>query len=225
MNAAVSQRSRTSCAAGALTLIVIAGGALFGALWLLLPTEGGSGIDHAAFTALTLRRDTFLAVHAGTLATLTTVVVAALAVVTVALLLRRRRWRDAAVIVAGYLLVDLAAHAAKGAAQRPRPPHELLYAGGFSFPSTHSAASVVVVALAVSLARLTDRRSHRAAIVTLGCVAAAVIGLALIAVRVHYLTDVLAGWGLGASVFAACALGAMATDAALAQRARAAVAR
>ena len=77
-------------------------------------------------------------------------------------------------------------------------------ASGSSFPSGHAAYSIVWIALAVALSRAVPRLAGRAAVLTSAVLFAAAIGLTRVELRVHYLTDVLAGWALGATVFAVC---------------------
>jgi len=82
----------------------------------------------------------------------------------------------------------------------------LLPAGGFSFPSSISAVCVGLIAIAILLAHLTSNRTRRAVVIAGGCLLTAAVGLLFVALRVHYLTDVIAGWALGVVAFAACGL-------------------
>ena len=177
-----SQSASTAWAVRVLSTITFVGGALFGGMWLLVARHGALGVDREAFAVLSLNRGAWLARSASSLSSVTSAVFAVLAIGVIALLVARRRWLDAAVIIVGYLFVDLADNAAKAAAQRPRPSGALIHAIGFS--------------------------------------AVAVIGAALVSVRVHYFSDVVAGWGLGAAVFAVCGLGALAINATLRERSR-----
>ena len=177
-------------------------------------------MDREAFAVLSLNRGAWLARSANFLSSVTAAVFAALTIGVIALLIARRRWLDAAVIIVGYLFVDLADNAAKAAAQRPRPSGELIHATGFSFPSSHAALSIGIIAIAVAIARLTQQRSRMVGVLAVGCAAVVVVGAALVSVRVHYFSDVVAGWGLGAAVFAVCGLGALAINATLRERSR-----
>lgn len=215
-----SQSASTAWAVRVLSTVTFVGGALFGGMWLLVPRHGALSVDREAFAVLSLNRGAWLAGSASSLSTVTSAVFAALTIGVIALLIARRRWLDAAVIIVGYLFVDLADNAAKAAAQRPRPSRELIHATGFSFPSSHAALSVGIIAIAVAIARLTQQRSRRVGVLAVGCAAVAVIGAALVSVRVHYFSDVVAGWGLGAAVFAVCGLGALAINATLRERSR-----
>jgi membrane-associated phospholipid phosphatase len=97
----------------------------------------------------------------------------------------------------------LAAHLVKSAVPRPRPPHELVTAGGWSFPSTTSALGTVFPFLAFGLAESLDDWA-RAATRAAGVIVALLLGLSFVALRVHYLSDVIAGLALGTLAFLAC---------------------
>jgi undecaprenyl-diphosphatase len=108
------------------------------------------------------------------------------------------------VTVAGSSLVNLLV---KLAVDRSRPvlPDPVAHASGMSFPSGHAQSSVVAmgVLLLVFLPALRGGW-RRAAIV--GAVAwVLAIGLARVALGVHYVSDVLAGYVLGAAWLAAMA--------------------
>jgi len=63
---------------------------------------------------------------------------------------------------------------------------------------------VTYVAVAVALAHVVPRLAGRAGIIVAAIVLAAAIGLSRVYLRVHYLSDVLGGWGLGAALFSVC---------------------
>jgi undecaprenyl-diphosphatase len=114
-------------------------------------------------------------------------------------LARARRALAAAALGTGAALTFGAVHVIKAAVDRPRPPGELTSTTLASFPSGHAAYATGLVAIAIAL-RL--RGALLAAVVAL----AALVGLSRVYLRAHYLTDVLAGWALGAAAFAAGAL-------------------
>jgi membrane-associated phospholipid phosphatase len=113
------------------------------------------------------------------------------------------------VLVAGGALAVLASPLAKALVDRPRPPDALVHAAGQSFPSGHAVHAVAYVAMAVALARLLPQPSRRAALVAAAVVIAVLVGLTRIYLRAHWLTDVLAGWGLSAAIFALCGIVAL----------------
>lgn len=208
VNGSGLNRATRKRAIRALAGVCLAGGALFGWMWTLVG-DGATDLDRQAFAAVATHRGSFLARAAEQLATIGPLLTGALVVVVIAWLARRRRWLAATGIVGGYLLVALAAHLVKAAEQRPRPAGAIIYAGGYSFPSTESALAVGLIAMAVVGASLTKHRARRLGVIGAAGLLTGVIGTVLVSIRVHYLTDVLAGWAMGATVFAACGLGAL----------------
>jgi len=188
--------------------------ALFGLMWTVAG-KGSTGIDRDAFAVLATTRGSLLAHFVKVLSVIAPPLVAAVALAVAALLAHRRQWLPGAVIVGGSLMTFLAAHLLKDAQQRPRPHGELVHAGGFSFPSTDAALSVVLIAIAIAVEGAIGNAAPRGRLVAIGVVLTGVTGVLLVAVRVHYLTDVLGGWGLGAAVFAASGLLAYALAAVL----------
>jgi membrane-associated phospholipid phosphatase len=120
----------------------------------------------------------------------------------------RRRWAEVVVLVLGFALIYAGVHLAKAGIDRPRPADPLADAQGSSFPSGHAAYATAWVAAAVMF-------THRlglvglAALVTGAMVLAAAVGLSRIYLRVHYWSDVAAGWGLGIASFGTLAAIAM----------------
>jgi undecaprenyl-diphosphatase len=124
--------------------------------------------------------------------------------VAVVALAARGRWLEAAPLLAGGILVYAGVHIAKAAIDRPRPTLPLVDASGSSYPSGHAAYAVAYVAIAVAIAHSLPGMARRTALVVTALVLAALIGLSRVYLRVHYLTDVLGGFGLGATCFALC---------------------
>ena len=125
-----------------------------------------------------------------------------LVVVTCGLLLWRGEVRPAIALAAGLVVTYVLVHVLKDAYDRPRPASAVAAAEGSSFPSGHAAYAVAWVACAVALTRALPSVATRFAFVTVGVVIAALVGVARLYLRLHWLSDVLAGWGLGATVFA-----------------------
>jgi membrane-associated phospholipid phosphatase len=90
--------------------------------------------------------------------------------------------------------------------ERVRPVHDdgLVLAQGFSFPSGHSSGSVVVYGMLAYVAmRFVPRRWHLA--LMLGAVALAFsIGVSRMFLRVHFASDVVAGFASGSAWLAVC---------------------
>jgi undecaprenyl-diphosphatase len=117
-----------------------------------------------------------------------------------------RRWVELAVLVASLAITVVAVHEIKDAVERPRPPNGARDAEGHAFPSGHAAYSVVYAWLAITIvARLRPGLTNGTALIAIGIALTAVVGLTRVYLGVHYLSDVVSGWGLGVSAFSACA--------------------
>lgn len=82
---------------------------------------------------------------------------------------------------------------------RARPTQPAIPEIGYSFPSGHSAASVVICGMLAYIAwRYWVRDVTGRALVVIAAVAiAGLTGLSRVYLRVHYLSDTLAGWAIG----------------------------
>jgi membrane protein DedA with SNARE-associated domain/membrane-associated phospholipid phosphatase len=129
-----------------------------------------------------------------------------LTIVCAGLLAARRRWAEFGVLVAGMTLTSVGFHEVKDIVDRPRPPDPLVGYSGSSFPSGHAAHSVLYVWLAVTIVlRLRPGMARATAVVVTGFVLTGLVGLSRVYLGVHYLSDVNAGWALGAAAFSLCA--------------------
>ena len=92
---------------------------------------------------------------------------------------------------------------------RPRPPaaEQLIPEAGFSLPSGHTMdATVVLGVLALVLVARTASRRLRAAIIAAATVTITAAGAGRVYLGVHWATDVVTGWLLGAAWVALCAV-------------------
>ncbi len=137
-------------------------------------------------------------------------VILPLALVATVLLCIRRRWVEAAVLLAAVAIIYAGVQELKDATDRPRPPDPLTSSTGSGFPSGHAAHSIIYPWLALTLAvRLRPGMAGGTALLLAGVGLAVIVGLSRVYLRVHYLSDVSAGWALGVAAFAACAVVAM----------------
>jgi membrane-associated phospholipid phosphatase len=111
----------------------------------------------------------------------------------------RLRWAAAAAVVA-FVVAGLLASGLKHLFDRPRPPADLalITVGGASFPSAQAAETAAVAAAMLIATTWPSRNLTRDA--TLAAVLVLVgIGGFMVYLGAHWMTDVLAGWVLGAS--------------------------
>lgn len=130
----------------------------------------------------------------------TTLVVAVTLVAVLAFVFHKRRIH--AVVMAGAVVAAWASSQfTKGLFSRPRPdlvPHEVyVYTG--SFPSGHSTMSTAAfLTLAMLIASLEMKRRSKALALTLAALIVVSVGFSRVYLGVHWPSDVLAGWCLGA---------------------------
>jgi undecaprenyl-diphosphatase len=136
-------------------------------------------------------------------------VVAALAAIVAVWALLRRRPLDAAALVAGIALSQLASHVAKAAYDRPRPPLSFVHTMLSAYPSGHAIQSVALIACATVLVRGGAGWAARFAAETVALVLAVVVCLTRVYLRAHYLTDVLGGFALGVAIWSAVGIAAL----------------
>jgi undecaprenyl-diphosphatase len=124
--------------------------------------------------------------------------------------LRRRTWRPLVLLIVAYAGADLAFNAVKQLVGRPRPPAAILLkpVAGPSFPSGHATQAVAVYGMLAALAATASPRwSRKVTAWALAVVIAGLVGLSRLYLGAHWLTDVLAGFALGAAwLFAVLAL-------------------
>jgi undecaprenyl-diphosphatase len=130
-----------------------------------------------------------------------TVITLVTVVATAAFLIHGRR-RNALVLAGTVLLAELSSDLAKTIYHRPRPdlvPHGS-YVYSASFPSGHSVMSAATyLTLAVLISGLEPRRGSKVMVFALAIVLMLAIGFSRVYLGVHWPSDVLAGWSLGAA--------------------------
>jgi|KBSSwiStaDraftv2_1062776.scaffolds.fasta_scaffold11068_4 undecaprenyl-diphosphatase len=123
-------------------------------------------------------------------------------VVAVASLLFFRKPRQAVVLAVTVCLAEVSSDVLKIFYERPRPtlvPHGV-YVYSHSFPSGHSTLSAATyLTLAAILSSLDRRRPFKAFVFALAILMTAGVGVSRVYLGVHWPTDVLGGWTLGAA--------------------------
>jgi undecaprenyl-diphosphatase len=192
---------------GFTTLVAVAlvGGFTFVAMLTAVDHGNRLQADRTAFDVAGDLRSSALTSVAKVVTTIgSTPVIVAVLLATLVCLAFRRRWLEFLPLAAGALLTNIAWPLVKEWEGRPRPGGGLVAVSGFAFPSGHAANSVTYVAVAVALAHVVPRLAGRAGIIVAAIVLAAAIGLSRVYLHVHYMSDVLGGWGLGAALFSVC---------------------
>lgn len=133
----------------------------------------------------------------------------------VALMLSLRRWSEALVVAVGAGGGVAISQALKHLFGRERP--DLVYraveAGNPSFPSGHAMMSAVVfLTLGALAARFSDRKRVKALALGAAVLISLLVGASRIYLGVHWTSDVLAGWSVGAAWAMACWLAAWAWE-------------
>lgn len=130
-------------------------------------------------------------------------------VVTVLYFVMSSRVRTAAFVGLSVIGGTILSTGIKYVFDRPRPDMaEAARVFTASFPSGHATMSAVVfLTLGLLLAEATDRRRLKAFFVGLGIFMTVAIGLSRVYLGVHYPTDVIAGWALGAAWALVCWVG------------------
>ena len=112
------------------------------------------------------------------------------------------RWRHAAILGTTVLAAQFSSQLLKGFYGRPRPdlaPHGS-YVYSASFPSGHSTISAAVfLTLAMLIASLEPNRGTKIMVYALAIAMVLSIGVSRVYLAVHWPSDVLAGWCLGAA--------------------------
>jgi undecaprenyl-diphosphatase len=172
--------------------------------------QGPTAYDSSVWTFAVEHRDTVGTVVASALRVGGGIIALGVLAGGVGLLLALRGRRlDAPLVVSTPLVSTLLGDTLKLGYGRPRPPaaEQLIPEAGFSLPSGHTVdATVVFGVLALVLVARTASRWGRAAIVAVAVVTITAAGAGRVYLGVHWATDVVTGWLLGAAWVALCAV-------------------
>jgi membrane-associated phospholipid phosphatase len=193
-------------AGGLLTPTVYAGIVVLAVMWVVVAVDPHLKLNREVLNLIGTSHHTALGRHAKLIADIGTILGLVVTAGTLLAAARRRWWRTCGVILVGFVLSYALSDAIKAIEDRPRPARPVIPAGGSSFPSSDSAVSIGFVLVAIVLCRLADGRVPPRVALSLGVAASVATGVLTIVFRDHKPTDVLAGWGLGAAVFAAASL-------------------
>jgi undecaprenyl-diphosphatase len=182
-------------------------GGLVVALWLGCAIHAPGALDRSLYNSVHGTRGT---TETGVAKHLTWIgdgvpLIAVLGLLGLGALLVWRRWEPLAVTALAVVLGSSTSTALKAMAGRTRPPTDgwMSSAGGDSFPSGHTtAATAGYLTLAMCVAVLLGSTRARALVMSSGAALALAIGWTRVELGVHWPSDVLAGWAVGAG--AAC---------------------
>lgn len=114
----------------------------------------------------------------------------------------RREWRFLAILLAAALGETLLSSVLKDLFDRPRPdvvPH-LVHVSSESFPSGHaSSAAAIFLTIAALVAARMQTRALRIYVFAAAGLLALLVGASRVYLGVHYPTDIIGGWSLGAA--------------------------
>lgn len=91
--------------------------------------------------------------------------------------------------------------AIKAIVARPRPENMLLEVGSFSFPSGHAMNNAAIyIAIMMCLLPLCKTKTQKGIVITIFTIIPLIIGVSRVYFNVHFASDVVCGWCLGAIV-------------------------
>ena len=119
-----------------------------------------------------------------------------------AVLVALRHWRGAVALLLAVLATQAVVEVIKALVSRPRPAANghIAEAGGFSFPSAHSATAMALYATLAFIVARYFRGGLRVGVAAAGVAIAVAVGASRILLAAHYPTDVLAGWLTGGAL-------------------------
>lgn len=193
---------------GRIAWLAVALGLLAGAaLWAGFTGVGPAQLDGAALAESIEDRDGGLTAVAVVITNIgSTVAMAVLAIAVGAWCWWRGRRADAVLAIGAMAGASLVFRVLKAVLERSRPPlaDHLVQVLNESLPSGHATMSIVVLGTIVVLAWSGRGVVERTVMVTAAAVWVAAVGATRVYLGVHWLSDVLAGWAVGAAWLALC---------------------
>ena len=177
------------------------------ALWAALTGTGPAWFDAAALTESIEDRSSVLTTMAVLVTNLgSTVAMGVLATLVGGYCWWRGRRADAVLAVLAMATASLVFTVLKRVLDRARPPvaDRLVTAGNEALPSGHATLSVVVIGTVVVLAWASLRPAARALLVVAAAAWVGAVGATRVYLGVHWFSDVVAGWLVGAAWLAVC---------------------
>jgi undecaprenyl-diphosphatase len=206
---------------GALAALFIAAVGLSAFLWIAdeMSEEGPRGIDYRVLMFLRPGPDphdalgpAWLQRAATELTTLGgTTNLALFVLIAIVFLLLHRRVASALLVLTAVLGGSAVSELIKNIFGRDRPPliYRAVETSNASFPSGHAMLSTITyLTLGAMLAQVMPERRQKVFVFTTAVLLALIIGASRVFLGVHWLTDVLAGWSLGAAWAMVCWLAA-----------------
>jgi undecaprenyl-diphosphatase len=128
-------------------------------------------------------------------------VLAVVALVSLVFVVVTRRWRLGVAVAGALVIVYVLSVGLKSIIGRARPPADLalVHIHSFAMPSTHAACTAAVATAAACSLTGVSPRARRGIVIALAS-AVGLVGVAMVYLGGHWLTDVVVGWALGAAV-------------------------
>lgn len=186
-----------------LVLIGLAGWALGAVTQDVLSSESLDAVDRPVLRFVVRHREPWLNTLVKAVSALGSSVLIVPLVIVVGLVWRSRRgsWRPLLLLGGAWAGAEALWGLLKAVVGRPRPPTALAvgHFTGSAFPSGHATVATAVWGMLAALAALaTTRWAGKVAGWAAAVLVALLVGLSRIYLGAHWLTDVLAGWALGA---------------------------
>jgi undecaprenyl-diphosphatase len=188
-------------------IAVLLGLAALAGLWAAFTGVGPARLDTELLNESVEHRTDLVTAAAVVVTHLgSTAAMAVLAVVAGVRLWLADRRADAVFVVGAMAGAQLVFRGLKLLLDRPRPPEDgrLVHAASESLPSGHATTAVVVIGSLVVLAWPGRSPAARTAMVAAAALWVGAVGLTRIYLGVHWFSDVIAGWLVGAAWLALC---------------------